>query len=63
MIMKLYILVGSDGLGKPFWERKLIGENTSREDMQWKEFMGGWYYMQNDKFLIHKGYSEELVQG
>ncbi len=45
MMMKLYILVGSDGLGKPFWERKLIGENTSREDMQWKEFMGGWYYM------------------
>ena len=45
MMMKLYILVGSDSLGKPFWERKLIGENTSREDMQWKEFMGGWYYM------------------
>ena len=45
MIMKLYILVGSDGLGKPFWERKLIGENASREDMQWKEFVGGWYYM------------------
>ena len=45
MIMKLYLLVGSHGLGKPFWERKLIGENASREDMQWKEFVGGWYYM------------------
>jgi len=45
MIMKLYLLVGSDGLGQPFWERKLIGENASREDMQWKEFVGGWYYM------------------
>ena len=45
MMMKLYILVGSDGLGKPFWERKLIGENMSREDMRWKEFMGVWYYM------------------
>ncbi len=45
MIMKLYILVGGYSLGKPFWERKLIGENTSREDMQWKEFMGGRYYM------------------
>jgi hypothetical protein len=41
MIMKIYILVGSDGLGKPFWERKSIGENTSREDLQRKEFMRG----------------------
>ena len=38
MMMKLYILVGSEGLSKPFWERKLIGENTSREDMQWKVY-------------------------
>ena len=30
MMMKIYIyvLVGNDVLGKPFWERKLIGENT-----------------------------------
>ncbi len=34
MVMKLYILVGIDGLGKPFWERKLIGENASSKDMQ-----------------------------
>jgi hypothetical protein len=42
-MMKIYILVGSDGLGKPFWERKLIGESTSRQDSRWKEFVGGWY--------------------
>jgi hypothetical protein len=40
-------LVGNDGLGKPFWERKLIGDNTPIEDLQGKDFMGGslksWY--------------------
>ena len=41
MMMKIYILVGSDGLCKLFWERKLIGENISMEDLQWKEVMGG----------------------
>ena len=45
MMIKIYILVGSDGLRKPFWERALIGDNTLREVLQWKEFMGGWYYM------------------
>ena len=45
MMMKISMLGGSDGLGKPFWERKLIGENTSREVLQWKELMGGWCYI------------------
>lgn len=40
MMIKIYISVRTDSLDEPLRKRILIGENTSREGMQWEEFLG-----------------------
>ena len=40
-----YFLVGMDQLGKPFWERKMTGENQAREDVHWNAFVEEWNYL------------------
>ena len=45
MMMKIYILDGTNCQGKPFWERKLFGEIELKDNLKWKKFMGGWYYL------------------
>ena len=58
-MMRMHIFIDQDQLGKPFWERKLTGENKSRDDPDWKEF-SGWYYLITR--MISALYTKEILR-